>query len=328
MNKILTQEEINELLKSAQTAAAASPGAPKGRKYAPFIFGKASRISKQQVRDVAQIHESFAYNVKNRISAYLQVPVDVNPMSVDEVAFSEFTQSLPQQVYLASINVKPTQSMALMSLDLPVALSMIDVMLGGNGKPQTVERPATEIEERVLQTALTMICEDLQMAWRQVVEIGFTYDRSQRVSELPRLMAPYEKILFLSFEMRMPDVFSTLTLAFPAAVSSLLLSRLAKKNARAQAATSESKTHLRGLLKDCVFNVEMFLPPTRIRGKELLELRSGQTIITQHRVNQPATITVAGSLAFTGYPVKKGKQRGGMIHQKFPVPYPAERSNL
>ncbi|MGH9343163.1 MAG: FliM/FliN family flagellar motor switch protein, partial [Terriglobia bacterium] len=201
-------------------------------------------------------------------------------------------------------------------------------MLGGNGKLEPPPRPTTEIEEQVLQTVVDIICEELQIDWSQVTDVRFRFDQTQRAAELFRLLSPYEKMLFLSFEIRVPDAFSTLTLAFPAAVSSLLLRRLAKKNIRNQGSGPPPKTQILEPILDCIFGVEMLLPPTRIRGKDLLALNPGQTILTQHRVTQPAQINVAGSKMFTGYPVRNGKQRGGMIQQKFPVPYPVERANV
>ncbi|HEX5481963.1 MAG TPA: FliM/FliN family flagellar motor switch protein [Terriglobia bacterium] len=326
MEKILSQEEINALLRAAQDSAGSSAGGGKERKFSPFVFGKASRISKQQVQDVAQVHEAFAYSLKNRLGAFLQVAVEVNAMSVDEVPYSEFIQSVPQQAYLASMNVRPANCIAILSLDLSVAFPMIDLMLGGDGKPEAVERPATEIEEKVLQTVVDMVSEELQMAWRQVVEMSFSFAQTERSKELFRLLPPYEKILFLSFEIRMPDVFSTMTLAFPAAASSMLLRKLAKKNTRSQSAPSESQARLRERLKDCVLAVEMLLPPTHVRGKDLLALGVGQTLLIQQRTSQPAVIQIAGRKMFAGYPVRSGKQRGGMIRQRFVLSSSSEKA--
>lgn len=327
MEKILSQEEINALLKAAQDSAASSEGGGKERKFSSFVFGKASRISKQQVQDVSEVHEAFAYSLKNRLGAFLQVAVEVNAMSVDEVPYTEFIQSVPQHAYLASMNVQPANCIALLSLDLSVAFAMIDLMLGGDGKPEPVERPATEIEEKVLQTVVDMICEELQMAWRQAVEISFSFGQTERSKELFRLLPPYEKILFLSFEIRMPDVFSTLTLGFPAAASSMLLRKLAKKSARSQNAPPEAQSRLRERLKDCVLAVEMLLPPTKIKGKDLLALDAGQTLLIQHRTREAALIQVAGRKMFTGYPVRSGKQRAGMIQQKLLIPSSSEKAS-
>ncbi|MGH9451487.1 MAG: flagellar motor switch protein FliM [Terriglobia bacterium] len=325
MEKVLTQDEINALLHAAQTTAASSAGAAPARKYTPFVFGKASRISKQQVSDVSQIHETFAYRLKNRLSAYLQATIEINPMSVDEVPYAEFTQHLPANTYLASINIHPSNSIGILSLDLPVAFTMIELMLGGDGKGSPPERHTTEIEERVLQTVVDMICDELQMAWRQVIEVNFVFDQTQRPAELFRLLPSYEKILFLSFEVRMPEVFSTLTLAFPAAVSSILLRKLARKSARNLGSSQQSKGQIKDRIRECVFRVDLLLPPTRIRGKDLLELNDGQTIMIGHRLNRPAVLKVAGTKMFAGYPVRSGKQRGAKIHQKFAVPFPRER---
>jgi flagellar motor switch protein FliM len=327
MEKILTQDEINQLLRAAKQRSSTSAGTLKARRFSPFVFGKAPPISKQQVREVSEIHEAFAYRLKNRIGAYLQAMLEINPMSVEETPYVDFIQSLPQESYLASLAVQPIDSVAILTLDFPVAFAIIDLMLGGNGKPQIPERRATEIEEKVLQTVIDMTCEELRGAWRQVVEVNFVFDQTQRITELFRLLPPRDKVLCLSFEARMLDAFSTLTLAFPAPVSSLLLQKLAKRNVRSQRRSAESGAVLRSRLDRSQFPIEMILPPRRMRGQDVLELKPGQTVLIQQETSQPAVVKVAGQTMLTAYPVRKGTQRAAMIHQKFPVPLPAQRVN-
>jgi flagellar motor switch protein FliM len=328
MEKILTQDEINQLLRAAQKPSPSSAGTLKTRRFSPFVFGKAAPISKQQVREVSDIHDAFAYRLKNRIGAYLQAVLEINPMSVEETPYVDFIQTLSQQSYLASLGVEPTNSIALLSLDFPVAFAMIDLMLGGNGKPQVPERRTTEIEEKVLQTVIDMICEELHAAWMQTVDVNFAFDQTQRVAELFRLLPPHEKVLFLTFEVRMLDVFSTLTLAFPATVSSLLLQRLARRTIRSKRPSPESAAMLRQRLELSEFPIEMLLPPKRMRGQDVLELKPGQTVLIQHETSRPAVIRIAGQTMLTAYPVRKGTQRGAMIQQVFPIPLPAEQVNL
>lgn len=327
MEKALTQDEINTLSQVAAEGRFSSRATAKGRNCAPFVFGKASSISKQQVRDVAQIHDSFIYNLGNRLSSNLQISVEVIPASVDELPYSEFIQSIPADAYLASLDVRPTPSLAILSLDLSIALAMIDLMLGGNGQPAPVERHITEIEEKVLQIVLDMISEELQTAWRQAVEIGFSFDRSQRSADLFRLMPSYEKILFLSFKIRMASLSGTLTLGFPVTASSLLVRNLAKKGSRTAGQSTEFQTRLQERLKESVFSVEVLLPPTRIRARDLLSLEAGQTLLIQHPVNQPAAVHVAGHKMFTAYPVRIGRHRGGLIHEKFSIPFSSGRGS-
>ncbi|MDE3179653.1 MAG: FliM/FliN family flagellar motor switch protein [Acidobacteriota bacterium] len=325
MEKILTQEEINALLHSEQARKDAAPGARAQRRFTPFVFGKATRISRQQVKDVAQIHEAFAYRLKNRLAAYLQTTIEINPMSVDELPYSELTQSLAERIYMASVSVHPGNSIGILSIDLPVAFSMIDLMLGGDGKGTAPERPVTEIEARVLQAVIDMICDELTMAWRQVVEISIVFRQVQRQAELFRLLPTYEKMLFLSFEIRMPDVFSTLTVAFPAAVSSMLLKKLGKRTARNLGSSAESRAQIKARLKNCAVLVEMLLPPTHMLAQDLLDLNPGQTVVVEHSVSQSALINVAGNRMFEGYPVRRGARRGALIHERIAAPLPREK---
>lgn len=327
MEKALTQDEINALSRVAAEGKLAKRVIGRSRNYTPFVFGKASSISKQQVRDVAQIHESFLYNLGNRLSSTLQTSAEVVPASIDELPYSEFIQTLPPDAYLASLDVVPTHSVAILSLDLATALAMIDLMLGGNGKPAQVQRHITEIEENVLQMVLDMICEELQTAWHQVLEINFAFDQSRRSADLYRLMPSYEKILFLTFEIRIASLSGMLTVAFPAAASSLLVRNLAKKSARTQGQSPEFQTWLQDRLQESVFSIEVLLPPTRIKGRDLLSLEPGQTLWVQHSVQKPAAVRVAGRRMFSAYPVRIGRQRGGLIHEKFPISFISEKVN-
>ena len=327
MEKNLTQGQINALSQALPEKAVSMTAMARGRAWNSFTFGKASSISKQQIREVAQAHESFTYNLKNRLSANLQIPSEVISTSVDELPFSELTQNVAKDTYLASLRVQPMHSVAILSLDLAVALAMIDLMLGGDGKPAPVERPITEIEEEVLRIVLDMICEELQAAWRQVVEIDFSFDRSRRSQDLFRLLPSYERILILNFEVRVGEVSGKLILAFPAAASSMLIRKLGKKSSQTQSQSSRTQTRLQDKLKECVFAVEVMLPATRIRGRDLLSLSAGQTLLIQHPLNQPAVVHVAGRRMFSAYPARNGRQRGAVIRQRFPILSSSEKVN-
>lgn len=325
MEKALTQDEINTLSRVAAEGELAAKVVARGRSCTPFVFGKASSITKQEVRDVSQIHESFAYNLGNRLAAILQSSAEVVSASIDELPYAEFIQKLPGDAYLASLDVRPTPSPSLLSLDLAVAMAMIDLMLGGDGQPAPVHRHVTEIEEKILQMVLDVICEELQSAWQQVVEVGFAFDRSQRPADLFRLLPTYEKILFLTFEIRMASLSGKLTLAFPATASSLLVRNLGRKGARATGQSSELQGRVQDRMKDAIFSVEVLLPPTRIKGRDLLSLEAGQTLLIQHSLREPATVRVAGRKMFSAFPVRAGRQRGGLIHEKFPILFLSEK---
>lgn len=325
MGKAPAQDETGSRAQATPGSEPAARVIAKGRKWVPHVFGKASTISKQQIRDITEMHESFTYNLKNRLSANLQLSTEIVSTSVDEQPYSEFTQNMNKESYLASLDMRPTHSQAILSLDASIALTMIDLLLGGNGKPDQVQRHITEIEERVLQIVLDMICEELQSAWRQFVEINFSFDSSHRSADLFRLMPAYEKILILNFEIRMTDLSGFLTLAFPATAASLLVKKLAKKSSQSKIGSPGSMDRLKEKLQECFFTVDVLLPPTRIKGRDLLSLCAGQTLMIQHALNQPAVVNVAGRKMFSAYPVRNGGQRGAVIHQTFPILFPYEK---
>lgn len=311
-----TRDRADASVHGLTEGKSAAPVLSKDRKWASHVFGKASAISKPQIRDITEIHESFACNLKNRLSANLQIPAEFVPTAVHELPYSEFTSSISKESYLATIGISPVRSQAILRLDAAVARAMIDLLLGGSGKPAQVRRRITEIEEGVLQIVVDMICEELQSVWQQFVKTNFIFGRSHRPAGLFGLIPGYEKVLSLNFNVRMADVSGVLTLAFPATVSSLLARKLAKRNSHSRIEFPVSHDRLKGKHQECVFTVEVLLPPTRIKGGDLLSLTPGQTLLIQHPLKRPAVVNVAGREMFLAYPVRNGGQRGAVIREQ------------
>ncbi len=95
---------------------------------------------------------------------------------------------------------------------LALAPPMIDLLLGGEGKPGAV-RELTDIEESILTSVVDVICRELSSAW-QPVGLSFNFEKRQMQTQIARIMPVTEKTLCLSFEIRMPDASGLLELRF------------------------------------------------------------------------------------------------------------------
>lgn len=325
MEKVLTQAEINALIRSSKPVAPALASAPGHRKYTPFAFGQASRISKQQVQSITQLHERFARNLKNRISASLQANLEINLMSVEELPYGDVVQNVPEHNYLVSLPMFPTRAATVLSLDLSIALSMINLLLGGDGNPAMEPRPLTEIEEGVIESVIEIVTSELSTAWRQVLEMDFSLGQKLRHAELYRVMSSYDKTLFLSFEVRMLGLFGTMSMAVPTSASSLLLRKMKELNSRSRMSKPEAAQQLREKLKDALFGLEMTLPSTALSGRDLLDLRPGTTVLLQHPIQQPVLLWVEGKKLFTALPVRSRQQRGAMVQQQLSIAQDSEK---
>ena len=114
----------------------------------------------------------------------------------------------------ASVRLEPLRAISVLQMDLTTAPSMIDLLLGGEGKASE-PRELTDIEEAILSGVVEAICRELTTAW-QPVGLSFSFEKRQMQTQTPRLIPVSEKTLCLSFELRLAETSGLLNLAFPA----------------------------------------------------------------------------------------------------------------
>jgi len=318
MEKILSQEEIDQLFRSAQGQMAEKPkAATAARACTPCNLRQSARISKDQLRSVSQLHETFARSLTHSLGAYLRAPFEANLVSTEQLSYGEFLQRIPEATYLVCMTVRPVGASAAVELDLPLAFPMIDLLLGGPGRAEATVREITEIEEQILESVMKVIERELEATWHSVLEVQFSLEQRVQQAEIPRLMPPNEKILSLSFEVRMPEARGMLNVALPAAVSNALLRKLTQQGAyRKQRSAANSAVQISNHLQEGVFSLELVLPEKRVRVAQLLALEPGNILHLRCPPNEPANLLVSGKKLFGAYPVRAGTRRAAQVSQR------------
>jgi flagellar motor switch protein FliM len=318
MEKILTQDEIDALFRAAQGRVGEAPKGPVDeRTLTACNFRQSARISKEQLRSVSQLHELFARNLTHSLGAYLRLAFEVNLVSAEQLNYGEFLQRIPEVTYLVSMSLRPMGVSAAIELDLPLAFPIIDVLLGGPGRVEATVREITEIEEQILESVVKIIGRELESTWLPVLEVQFTFDQRLRQADISRLMPPSEKILSLSFEIRMPEARGMLNVALPAAVANALLRKLtAQASYRKQRGTADSTSHMRRRLDHCVFPLQLVLPEQRVRVSQILSLEKDDVLKLNCSLGQAAHLLVSGKELFDARPVRVGCRRAAQVEER------------
>ena len=88
-DRVLTQEEIDSVFQKTRDT-----GPDDGKNAQPYDFRRPDRIAKDQLRAIHLLHENFSRSLASSLSAYLRAYVAVNLVSVEQLAFMEFTLTL------------------------------------------------------------------------------------------------------------------------------------------------------------------------------------------------------------------------------------------
>jgi flagellar motor switch protein FliM len=127
-------------------------------------------------------------------------------------------------------------------------------------------------------------------------------------------MPPSEKILSLSFEIRMPEARGMLNVALPAAVANALLRKLTQQASyRKRQGTADSTSQMRKRLDHCVFPIQLVLPEQRVPVSQILSLDQGDILKLDRPLAGTANLLVSGKELFNAHPVRIGRRRAAQV---------------
>jgi len=310
MEKVLNQEEIDDMVRRARSGGVAGVSGPVVQAW---DIRQAGQIGHEQLRAINQLHENFARNLKTAVGGYLRIVFDVSLVSAEHLTYREFLDRVPEKTYLASIDLAPVDSTAVLQLDLGIAFPVIDVMLGGEGTNSEISRDVTEIEEQVLEGIIRIMCRELQSSW-QAIALEFNFGSRQQILQNQRLMPPEEKNLCLSFEIKMSDTRGTLNLAIPAVVSNALLRKIsADFSYQRPRSPVEGRRQIQKKLLDCFFPVELSMPDLHVPLRQLTDLAPGDVIPFSKSVSTPALMMVDDVRLCSAAPVRINARRAARV---------------
>jgi flagellar motor switch protein FliM len=315
MRRVLSQDEIDALFSAAQPGQKSEPTAKKHVERCDL--GKSKTLSAEQIRVVNTLHESFARRLSDSLGTYLRTGCEMNLVAAEQLRYSEFLGRVPELSYLASLRMLPIDAGALILMDLSLVFPIIDLALGGSGGDATEPRDTTEIEDQIIETAISLIARDLQNAWAPVVAFDIQFDQRQPLSQAHALMLPNERILTLNFEIRLLDLRGALNIALPAVVANALLRKLATPGSLGERIPSRNtRRRIRENLLDGNFLVDLSLPPSSLSVRELLNIEPQYILVLPNRADKPAHLNIAGKPMFEAHPVRRGPHKGARIERR------------
>jgi flagellar motor switch protein FliM len=313
MQNVLNQEQIDAMVRAAQTGGGVEGGQAKEPRIEPWDVRRAGQIGREQLQAITQLHEGFARSLTDALGAYLRVVLTTTLVSAEHLTYREFLERIPEITYLASCKMEPMGVNGALQLDLKVIFPIVDLLLGGEGKAISATREITEIEEEIVESVARIVCRELGAAW-QAVNLEVSFDKRMESVEAQRLLLPGDKILSLTFEIAMLEVRGGLNFAVPVSVSHALLRKIsAEWSDRHPQGHGEWRERLKRRLLECSFSLELGVKGLRASVGELSQLAPGQLLRLRRSAAQPASLLVAGVEMFHAAPARSGETRAAHV---------------
>lgn len=345
MSEILSQEEIEALLNSlggddassaapkadaggAPTAGGAAPAAGMGGgggtatlggfkpakaratvAYEVYDFRRPDKFSKDQLRTLQMLHETFARLAGSNLSAYLRAPISIDLISLEQVPYEEYLRSISASVFTI-ISLPPLTGQAVLEIEFNAVFSIIDRLLGGPGKP--IQRNVlTDIERPLIRNTLERMFSALKTAWEGIVIVNPGIEGMETSAQFVQIAPPNDIVVTILFEVKIGNQRSAMSLCIPYLVLKPITAKLSAQKWFASGSRKQSAVNRRilshqvGLTK---VPCSIRLGAAKITMNDFIHLQEGDVIRLTQKTNHDLTMLVNKVPKFEGKPALQGKK--------------------
>ncbi|WP_191014689.1 flagellar motor switch protein FliM [Treponema zioleckii] len=315
MNEVLSQDEIDQLMQ-AMNAGDSEVDEFKpvndSRKIKIYDFKRPDKFSKEQIRTVQIMHETFARLTTTSLSAQLRSLVHVHVASVDQLTYEEFIRSIPTPTTLAVINMDPLKGNAVLEIDPAITFSIIDRLFGGTGAGAKVSRDLTDIEQSVMEGIIVRILANMREAWTQVIDLRPRLGQIETNPQFAQIVPPTEMVVLVTLETKVGEEEGMLNFCIPYLTIEPIISKLSSQFWFSSVRRSSTTQYL-GTLKEKLSDVDMDvvaeIGTIDIPIRDVLSLRAGDIVrLSNTRVGDPLTLSVGNKKKFYCQPGIVGKK--------------------
>ncbi|MBR3622599.1 MAG: flagellar motor switch protein FliM [Selenomonadaceae bacterium] len=316
---VLSQSEIDKLLSalSEGTVSAEEVKAEETqKKVKTYDFRRPDKFSKDQIRTLYMLHESFARLFNTYLSTHLRTMVSIEVASVEQLTYQEFVQSLSNPSVISVLTVPPLKGNIIFEVNTEIAFAYIDRVLGGTGESSIKVRVLTDIEEAVIHRFIDTAVSHLKDAWANVVEFFPSIETMESNPQFAQIVPPNDMVVIITVQLKLGEVEGMMNICIPYLVLEPIMGKLTTTFWVASAATKDSPQQVEILQKKLErtkvpFVVEM--GSVTISINEFLTLGFGDVLQLDTEVDDDLKCRVGTKTKFFCRPGTSGKKMAVQI---------------
>jgi flagellar motor switch protein FliM len=300
----------------SEQAVEGQEAAARTRSIQACNFRSAGRLSNQNARALTAMHETFARNLMDALSAYVRTDVKVKVLELDQFSVKEHIAGVPPSSYIESFPLNAISAAMALECELELVFPLIDLLLGGGGFSDGEARALSEIEEEIMQDLALAIVRQAASAWG-LAETPLAAIRHMEAADLLEVLPANEKVVVAKFEIEVASIVGTFQLVFPASLVGVLVKQSKQGQTQKKGALRFFPTAtLRERILDCDVVVAADLPSMRVSVRDLIALQPGYVLKLRAPVRTPGVLTVEGQQIFEAVPVRNGAQKAAQVGRR------------
>jgi flagellar motor switch protein FliM len=309
MAKILSQDEIDALLNTVSSGEDVDEQFAEQdesfRSVVAYDFKHPNRVSKDQIRNIENIHDNFAGHLGSSLSTITRAMVDIHLVSVDQITYSEFLMSLANPSCTYTVDIDPLNGASIIDFNPTLCFLFIDRMFGGVGKILETDRELTGIEKSVMTKIANKVFEELGLAWSHIETLEFKQVGFETNPQFVQIIPPGETVIVISFQLKMLGSSGLLTICYPYVTLEPLVDKLSLQqwtDATKKGKRDDDAKRIQDSIRKVEMKITANLGETILTLRDFMRLQIGDIIVIDRKVNDPIEVKVNGRGKFIAKP--------------------------
>jgi flagellar motor switch protein FliM len=308
MNQVLTQSEINSLLRGLSDGEIEEDSVEtqdNNTAYKKFDLTNQERIIRGRMPTMELIHDRFSRSFRVSLAKFLGRTCFANVGGIEMVKFGLFMKKLPLPSSLHIYRMPPLSGYALMVVSAPLVFSIIDGLFGGSGQGRAkIEgREYTPIEVRLIGKVVMMALDNLRDAWSPIHPVDFLYVRSEFNPLAIAIVPPTDMVVVVTIEIELEQENAVLTLCTPYSILEPLRGKLSAgfQSNRLEFETSGGgKNRMARNISEVPASIGCQLGTGTIRARDFLELQVGDIMMLDTNPLDESLVMIEGVPKYYG----------------------------
>ncbi len=273
-----------------------------------YDFRRPDKFSKDQLRTLQMLHETFARLSASSLSAYLRTPVSIDLISLEQVPYEEYLRTINQSVFTV-MSLPPLTGQAVLEVEFSLIFSIIDRMLGGSG--QSFNRNSlTDIERPLIRQVIERVFAGLKSAWEGVVIVNPGIEGIETSAQFVQIAPPSDVVVTILFEVKVGNQRGAMSLCIPYLVLKPITAKLSAQKwfaAGNKRQTNQARKLLTYQINHTVVDCSVELGNATMLLKDFIRLRKGDMLRLDKKSDDELTLKVGGMPKYIGKLAKNGK---------------------
>lgn len=302
MERILTKEEINELLSAISTGEIEADSTPAlhepDNSVTRLDLVRASLgADRWQNSNFDIISDAFARNYGISLANKLERYTTVTRESIYSIKFGDFLKNFNNNGAIGIIRLDPLLHGGLVIYEPDLAYRLVEIMLGcaPGMNPVVPDRPLTTIEINIIKHMMEDVCVELEKSFDSLEKLSISLLKIEHDPRVVNFVLPETDLMVIKLSIQIDSVTGNIYLAVPYLSFEPLREKLKNANGHITITNKHGASWAGNIEKDIqLIEVEIAarLEELSLPIKEILDLQEGDIIDLDRAPDTPLLVVV------------------------------------